>query len=406
MTGNNGNGHHRDNGKDGNIPFLDLVTPHRQLEEELTSVFKHALGTAAIHRRPTCRSLRKGFRTILRYPALRWSGEWHRCPQICPDAAGVKAGDAVVTVPNTFIATTEAITQAGAHPEFVDVDENTHNMDPEKVREFIETKCEVDGDTGQAVTRKARRRVTAIVPVHLFGQPGDMDPIQELADRYHLMVVEDACQAHGSEYFSKKEDRWKRAGSMGCMAAFSFYPGKNLGACGEAGAVTTNDESLAHKIRMLRDHGQSRKYHHEIEGYNGRLDAIQARILDVKLAYLDQWNQRRRDNASLYRKLLGGFGEAVVVCTAAPWAKSNYHLYVVRIPDRDQLIAKRRAKALGRESTIPFPSICSMLTGIWDTKKEISRFRSDWPKKYCRCRCTRISWPNNNIVWSTAYGNF
>ena len=183
-------------------------------------------------------------------------------------------------MPNTFIATTEAISQAGAYPEFVDVDEHTHNMDPEKLREFLETKCEIDDATDNPSPRNGQRPVTAIVPVHLFGQPADMDSILELAERYHLMVIEDACQAHGAEYFSKKKHRWKKAGSIGRAAAFSFYPGKNLGACGEAGAVTTNDEELARTIRMLRDHGQSRKYHHDIEGYNGRLDAIQAGILE------------------------------------------------------------------------------------------------------------------------------
>ena len=260
-------------------------------------------------------------------------------------AAGIKAGDAVVTVPNTFIATTEAISQAGAHPEFVDVDEHTHNMDPAKLREFLEMKCEIDSTTGQPVTKEGKRPVTAVVPVHLYGQPADMDSILELAEHYHLTVIEDACQAHGAEYFSKREDRWKRAGSIGRAAAFSFYPGKNLGACGEAGAVTTNDEGLARRIRMLRDHGQSRKYHHEIEGYNGRLDAIQAGILGVKLAHLDQWNQRRRDRAGLYNSLLTGVGEGVIACIEAPWAKSIYHLYVIRVQDRDELVASSDAKA-------------------------------------------------------------
>ncbi len=140
------------------------------------------------------------------------------------------------------------------------------------------------------INRKLVMPVKAIVPVHLYGQTADMDPILDLAEHYRLVVIEDACQAHGAEYFSKRDDCWKKAGSMGRAAAFSFYPGKNLGACGEAGAVTTNDAELAQKIRMLRDHGQARKYYHELEGYNGRLDAIQAGILTVKLKHLPEWN--------------------------------------------------------------------------------------------------------------------
>ena len=165
-------------------------------------------------------------------------------------------------------------------PEFVDIDERTYNMDPHKLAEYLETECCVDrGNRVIVIDRKLGMRVTAIVPVHLYGQTADMDPILELAEQYRLIVIEDACQAHGAEYFSKKDNRWKKAGSMGRAAAFSFYPGKNLGACGEAGAVTTNDAELATKIRMLRDHGQIKKYYHDVEGYNGRLDAIQAGIL-------------------------------------------------------------------------------------------------------------------------------
>src|SRR5215472_757927 len=213
-------------------------------------------------------------------------------------AAGVPKDSIVVTVPNTFIATTEAITQAGARPDFVDIDERTYNMDPEKLREYLEKQCVYNPASGELINRRLGLRVSAIVPVHLYGQPADMDPLLELADRYNIIVVEDACQAHGAEYFSRREQRWRKAGSMGRAAAFSFYPGKNLGACGEAGAATTNDGSIAQKIKMLRDHGQTRKYHHEIEGYNGRLDAIQAGILRVKLRFLSEWNWKRRERAS------------------------------------------------------------------------------------------------------------
>ena len=212
-------------------------------------------------------------------------------------AAGIGNGDSVVTVPNTFIATTEAISQAGALPEFIDIDEHTYNMDVDKLRDYLENMCSADSTTGRLVSRRTGKRVAAIIPVHLYGQMADMDPILALAEKYNLVVIEDACQAHGAQYFSKRQNRWCTAGSMGRAAAFSFYPGKNLGACGEAGAVTTNDEELARKIRMLRDHGQAKKYYHEIEGYNGRLDAIQAGILRIKLEHLAGWNEKRRNCA-------------------------------------------------------------------------------------------------------------
>src|SRR5207245_4225302 len=218
-------------------------------------------------------------------------------------AAGAQPGDTVATVPLTFIATTEAISQAGARPDFVDIEERTYTMDPEKLRAYLETECTPDSQTDHAVSKRTGGPVTAVIPVHLYGQMADMDPILDLAAQYNLIVVEDACQAHGAEYLSKRANGWRKAGSMGHAAAFSFYPGKNLGACGEAGAITTDDEQLARRCQMLRDHGQSRKYFHDFEGYNGRLDAIQAGILCAKLRYLAEWNDRRRENARRYDEL-------------------------------------------------------------------------------------------------------
>jgi len=172
--------------------------------------------------------------------------------------------------------------------------------------------------------------------VHLYGQMADMDPILDIARRYKLVVVEDACQAHGAEYFSKKENRWRKAGSMGQAAAFSFYPGKNLGACGEAGAATTNDEEIARKMRMLRDHGQSKKYYHDIEGYNGRLDAIQAGFLSVKLRHLAEWNHKRQEAARRYDELFASV-DGVTTPFRPDWSRHVYHLYVIRVQDRDGL---------------------------------------------------------------------
>ncbi len=192
------------------------------------------------------------------------------------------------------------------------------------------------------------------MPVHLYGQMADMDAIQEVAVDYNLMIVEDACQAHGAEYFSQREGRWMKAGSFGKAAAFSFYPGKNLGACGEAGAVTTNDAQLAAKVRMLRDHGQSEKYYHDVEGYNGRLDAIQCGMLRAKLERLADWNQQRRDHAELYRELLEG-----VAGVALPAQPSNvkpvYHLFVVRVQERQKMQDALKAAGVGTGIHYPIP---------------------------------------------------
>jgi dTDP-4-amino-4,6-dideoxygalactose transaminase len=270
-------------------------------------------------------------------------------------AAGIGEGAIVVTVPNTFIATTEAISQTGARPDFVDINERTYNMDPEKLARYFDTECAVDSITGQLMHRRLGLPVKAIVPVHLYGQPADMDLILDLAERYGLVVIEDACQAHGAEYFSKQDKCWKKAGSMGAAAAFSFYPGKNLGACGEAGAVTTNDAGLAQKIRMLRDHGQNRKYYHEMEGYNGRLDAIQAGILGVKLRHLPEWNERRREAAARYRMLFAEAGEDDMAPYEPDWARAVHHLYVVRTTDREGLMRHLTKAGIGTAIHYPVP---------------------------------------------------
>jgi dTDP-4-amino-4,6-dideoxygalactose transaminase len=236
-------------------PFLDLVTPHQELEAELLAVAKKVFSTAGFIGGPMVEDFEREFAAFCdtRYCVGVNSGT--DALRFAFLAAGVETGDVVVTVPHTFIATTEAISQAGAHIAFVDIHESTYTMDPEKLREYLETRCEFDSQTKKLTDRKSGNRVAAIVPVHLYGQTADMDPIMELAAKYNLAVIEDACQAHGAEYFSKKDGVWKKAGSIGLAAAFSFYPGKNLGACGEAGATTTNDENMAKRMKMIRDHG-------------------------------------------------------------------------------------------------------------------------------------------------------
>jgi dTDP-4-amino-4,6-dideoxygalactose transaminase len=338
----------------GMIPFLDLVTPHRELEEELVAMFRECIRNAHFIGGSVLENFEKEFAQFCeaRYCVGLASGT--DAVRFALMAAGVKDWDLVVTVPNTFIATTEAITQAGGRPIFVDVDEKTYNLDPKKLQQFLEAECRWDSATRKLTHTKLNRQVTAVVPVHLYGQVADMDPILELAAKYGLIVVEDACQAHGAQYFSKRENRWRKAGSMGVAGAFSFYPGKNLGACGEAGAVTTNDEAMAKYIRMIRDHGQSKKYYHDIEGYNGRLDGIQAGILAIKLKHLAEWTERRREIAKEYGRLFEEVSDFVPPYEPA-WSKAVYHLYVVRVKDRTKLQAELAAANVGTAIHYPIP---------------------------------------------------
>jgi dTDP-4-amino-4,6-dideoxygalactose transaminase len=335
------------------IPFLDLVTPHVELEEELTALFRRVLHTAGFIGGPMVENFETTFAEFceVRHAIAVNSGT--DALRFAILASGVQPGDVVLTVPNTFIATTEAISQARAIPEFVDVDEQTYNMSTVMLQRYLEKKC-VRDKSGRLVSLRSGRPVTAIVPVHLYGQIADMDRILELADEYNLIVIEDACQAHGAEYFSKKHNRWMKAGSMGQAAAFSFYPGKNLGACGEAGAITTNDSGMAEKMRMLRDHGQSRKYYHAIEGYNGRLDALQAGILHVKLGHLKSWNEARRAKAVEYNRLLAKC-DAVSLPWEPTWSRGVYHLYVIRIGDREGLMKHLKEAGIGSAIHYPVP---------------------------------------------------
>lgn len=338
------------------VPFVDLVSMHRELEPELLSVCKRVFETAGFIGGPEVEGLEREFAEYCEVKHCVAVNSGTDALRFALIAAGIKPGDdIVITVPHSFIATTEAISQAGGHIEFVDIDVRTYTMDPEKLRQYLETWAVLDANTGRYLHKKLGKHIAAVVPVHLYGQAADMDPILALAERYKLMVVEDACQAHGAEYFSKKQNRWLKAGSMGCAAAFSFYPGKNLGACGEGGAITTNDESLARKAAMFRDHGQSKKYYHDVEGYNGRLDSLQAGILRIKLRHLSRWNEQRRASARVYDELLRTLGGSVVRPVEAGNAKSVYHLYVVRTPCRAELQKHLSEAGIGTGIHYPVP---------------------------------------------------
>jgi len=337
------------------IPFLDLITVHRELREEFRSVFETALDAASFIGGPMVQDFEREYAEFCETRFCVGMASGTDAVRLALMAASVQSGDTVLTVPLTFFATTETSSQAGARFDFVDIDARTYTLNPERLRAYLETACTADLKTGRRVSKRTGSPVTTVIPVHLYGQMADMDPILEVAAQYDLTVVEDACQAHGAEYLSSRDGRWRKAGSMGRAAAFSFYPGKNLGACGEAGAVTTDDQQVARGCSVLRDHGQSRKYIHDIEGYNGRLDAIQAGLLRVKLRHLSKWNEQRRDLARNYDELLGDTGGAVVLPHVPSWSRPVYHLYVVRVADRDRLQSDLTAAGIGTGIHYPIP---------------------------------------------------
>lgn len=328
------------------IPFLDLIAPHRELEEELVKVFRECLRTASFVGGSQVQGFEEEFAQFCETKYCVAVNSGTDALRFALIAAGIGPGAEVITVPNTFIATTEAISQTGASIAFVDIDERTYNMDPNQLEDYLKFR------NRQSAIRNGRPR--AVLPVHLYGQPADMDSILEIANRYGLMVIEDACQAHGALYYSKIEDKWKKAGSMGLAAGFSFYPGKNLGACGEGGAVTTNDEKIVQKVMMLRDHGQARKYYHDFEGYNGRLDAIQTGILRVKLKHLSDWNEKRRQKAYRYNEMFAQI-DSLILPYEPSRTKGVYHLYIVRVQKREELqkYLSERGVATGLHYPIP-----------------------------------------------------
>jgi dTDP-4-amino-4,6-dideoxygalactose transaminase len=312
------------------VPFLDLKSHHAPMLEEISSAIREVVESAAFAGGPFVVQFEEDFAAYCNSKYAIGVGNGTDALWLALLALGIGAGDEVITVPNSFIATAEAISYCGAKPVFVDVDERTYNMDP------------------AGLERAFTSRTKAIIPVHLFGQPADMDPILEFARKRGLFVVEDAAQAHGAEY------KGRRVGTLGDAACFSFYPGKNLGAFGEAGAVVTDDTELQEKIRILRDHGQVRKYHHTMVGWNCRMDGIQAAVLRIKLRHLEKGNQLRRSHAATYDCAFHDV-EGVVGPSEAPYARHVYHIYAIRIQERDVVLRRLSERGIGCGIHYPVP---------------------------------------------------
>jgi len=312
------------------VPFLDLKAQYAALREEIGSALQQVLDNTAFAGGPFVEAFEKDFAAFCGSKHGVGVGSGTEALWLALLGLGVGEGDEVITVPMTFIATAEAISFSGARPVFVDIDGATCTMAPAKIEE--------------AVTPKTK----AIIPVHLYGQPADMDPILQIAEQHGLYVIEDACQAHGASY------KGRAAGSLGDAGCFSFYPGKNLGAYGEGGAVVTDNPELAAKIRMLRDHGQPEKYKHSVVGWNARMDGFQGAVLGVKLKYLAEANAARREHARRYSELLGGTA-GVTVPVEAAYAEHVYHVYGVRVKDRQGLMEALSEKDIGCGIHYPIP---------------------------------------------------
>lgn len=312
------------------VPFLDLKAHHNPLKEEIQAAISEVIDSSAFAGGPFVARFEEDFAAYCRTHFAVGVGNGTEAIWLALLAFGIGPGDEVITVPSTFMATAEAISFTGAKPVFADIDERTYTLGPD------------------CLERAISPRTKAVIPVHLFGQMTDMDPIMEIAHRRGLHVIEDACQAHGAEY------KGRRAGSIGHVGCFSFYPGKNLGAFGEAGAVVTNDQSLQEKIRSLRDHGQGRKYHHSYIGWNARMDGIQAAVLRVKLRGLDRGNAARRAHARLYREHLGSRDD-LVIPHEADYGSHVYHVYAVRVKERDQLLRALADRGISCGIHYPIP---------------------------------------------------
>ncbi|HEY2547168.1 MAG TPA: DegT/DnrJ/EryC1/StrS family aminotransferase [Candidatus Acidoferrum sp.] len=336
------------------VPFVDLTAQYRSISREIDEEISRVIRRADFILGSDVNLFEEEFASFCEAKYAVGVDSGTSALELALRAYGIGPGDEVITAANTFIATALAISHAGAKPVLVDVDPHTHTIDV------------------AAMARAITRRTKAILPVHLYGHPADMGPIRQVAEKLGLIVIEDACQAHGALY------RGKRTGSLGHAAAFSFYPGKNLGAYGDGGAIVTNDSEIAKRLEMLRNYGQTEKYHHQFRGYNRRLDTLQAAALRVKLKYLGEWNAARRRNAKLYEELLEGTG--VITPTEAGDVESVWHLYVIRTEHRDKLREHLVSRGISASIHYPVP------IHLQPAYEDLGYKRGDFPvtEKYAR----------------------
>lgn len=344
------------------IPFNDLHAQNDEIRSDIEKAIEQTIESSAFVGGHAISRFEQNFAEYCGTKHALGVSSGTDALRLALQALNVGPGQAVITVPNTFMATVEAIILVGAVPIFVDIDPITYTMDPASLRAYLDAGCRLDPLSGRPVDSASGNVVTTIVPVHMYGFPAHMDAILAIASEHTLSVVEDACQAHGATYYSTNGQLVpKKAGSIGQLGCFSFYPGKNLGAMGEGGAVVTNDEALAERIRLLRNHGQVEKYHHDISnGSNSRLDTLQAAILDAKLRMLDEWNGRRRQIAEIYNSCLEASN--VVLPKTKEYGDHAYHLFVIQVEGRDQI--RSRLADLEIETGLHYPIPLHLQRGL------------------------------------------
>lgn len=348
------------------VPFIDLRRQYLTIKDEIDTAIQQTIESCSFVAGKKVKQFEDNF--------AEYCGLKHAICISCGTSAlyvalkalGIGKGDGVITVPFTFVATVEAITFTGARPIFVDIEKDSYNISVDNVKEYIKKFCEWDSKHKVLVNKKNKLNIRAIMPVHLYGQIADMDEIMGVAEQYNLSVIEDAAQAHGATYKDKK------AGTVGHIGAFSFYPTKNLGAYGQGGAVTTNNTNLSEKMRMFINHGQKEQYCYTFEGWNFKMDGFQAAILDVKLRHLDEWNRKRQQHAQIYSELLKHLN-GLTLPKEKPYRQHVYHLYVIRVNNRDAL--QKYLKSAGINTSIYY----TIALHLQDAYNYLGHRKGDFP---------------------------
>lgn len=331
-----------------NVPYIDLKRQYARIKKDIDRALQETIETCAFVAGEKVQQFEEHFAAYCGCEHAIGISSGTSALYVALKSLGVGCDDIVITVPFTFIATIESITLTGAYPVFVDINMDSYTMSVDALQAYFQTRCEWRAADDTLVDTSLQRPVRAIMPVHLYGQVADMDEIMAIADKYHLAVIEDAAQAHGASYKSKK------AGSIGHLGCFSYYPTKNLGAYGQGGAITTDQEARAERIRKFINHGQNDKYLYTFEGWNFKMDGFQASILDAKLQYLDTWNQIRRAHAKVYEARLSKCN-GIVLPREMPDREHVYHLYVIRVRDRISFERYLQEKTIGYTIAYPVP---------------------------------------------------
>lgn len=334
------------------VPFFDLKRQYSGISDKIDDAIKKVLDSCGFVAGPQVKQFEDDFADYCNIKNAVAVNSGTTAVYLSLKALDIGNHDEVLVPVNTFFATSEAISLTGAEPVFIEIDKRFYNISPEEIKEFTDKNCMWKEKENILIDVRNKKRIKAIMPVHLYGQMANMKPVLDIAEKYGLYVIEDAAQAHGAKY--KINGEYKKAGTFGDVGAFSFYPSKNLGCYGNGGAVVTNDDEIANKVRMFINHGQYEKYHHDFLGWNFKMNGFQGAILSEKLKYLDDWNEARRKNAEIYNKALLD-AKGIVLPEESENCEHIYHLYVVRVKARKQFQDYLKSNGIGTSIHYPIP---------------------------------------------------